>query len=201
MEYKPGTNRPKSGLRDGDRMGFVMGCRIPHEYFVTSGSGQTNEGPGNDHFETGSYDLALLDASIENFNVMKYTSVMPKEAVQIGLNEAKPRFHHGAVLECIMAMQNGENGDTITAGVGVCKVEVDGVIIGGFAAEYEGDAPEEQAKTILEGDLARIVDRRYRGHKVNVFDEQYVIKSCKVGLKYGTVLAAVCFLSHIYPEA
>jgi arginine decarboxylase len=41
------------------------------------GHNDTNLGPGDDPWETGSYDLALMNASIENFNVLKYTSVLP----------------------------------------------------------------------------------------------------------------------------
>lgn len=37
------------------------------------GFGETDMGGGADPFETGSYDLALEDAGIENFNITTYT--------------------------------------------------------------------------------------------------------------------------------
>lgn len=103
---------------DNGAQPIVLGNRIPAKYFVTAGSGQTDIGPGQDPWETGSYDLALLQANIANFNVVPYTSVLPPESSEIPLDEAKKYFHHGAVVEVIMADQNGVKGDTLTTGVG-----------------------------------------------------------------------------------
>lgn len=86
--------------------GKVFGNRIPKAYFVTSGQGDTDIGPGDDPWETGSYDLALMEAEIANFNVLKYTSVLPPEAKEIPISEAKESFHHGAVIETIMASRD-----------------------------------------------------------------------------------------------
>jgi len=173
--------------------------RIPHHFFVTTGAGQITQDAGSDHFETGSYDLALLEAKIENFNVVKYTSVMPPEAEEITLEEAQEYFHHGAVLETIMAQMNGEQGQHICAGVGRCKVKVGGEFIGGFAAEYEGFASSEKAKKILENDLKGIIKRRYHNAVVEVFDFEFAIKDLIVDKEYGTVLAAICFVTYLYP--
>lgn len=38
---------------------ITTGCQIPYEYFLTTGAGQCNAGRGEDHWETGSYDIAL----------------------------------------------------------------------------------------------------------------------------------------------
>lgn len=117
----------------------VFGNRIPQYYFVTSGSGDTDIGPGDDPWETGSYDLALLEANLANFNVVPYTSVLPPEAKEVSLEFAEQYFHHGAVVEMIMAQQNACKYDTLTTGVGRIWVrdKVTGALIGGFAAEYE----------------------------------------------------------------
>lgn len=179
-------------------MSQVCGCRIPFEFMATTGGGESDYGPGKDHFETGSYDLALEDARIENFNVVPYTSVMPPEATYVPISEAIPRFHHGAVLEVIMASQNGLKGETITAGVGRCKVKVNGEFIGGFAAEYEGNAVIDDVEALLEDDLKRIVERRY-GDTAEMFDVQFLTRSMTVTKRYGTVLAALAFISYIYP--
>lgn len=42
---------------------------------------------------------------------------MPAESTQVELGAVKPAFHHGGVLETIMAKMNGSQGDRITAGV------------------------------------------------------------------------------------
>ena len=57
----------------------VQGVRYPTFAFQTGGVGQADEGIPPQPFETFCYDSALLQAKIENFNVVPYTSVLPKE--------------------------------------------------------------------------------------------------------------------------
>lgn len=57
--------------------------------------------------ETGSYDKALEQAGIQDFNIMPYTSVMPPESHEILQRDAASHYSHGAVLETIMAQING----------------------------------------------------------------------------------------------
>ncbi len=181
--------------------GAVYGNRIPNKYFMNTGFGQTDLGSGIDPWETGSYDLALLDAGIENFNVIQYTSVLPPEAVEVPFAEAEPLIHHGSVLEAIMANLNGRQGDRLCAGVGRIHVrkKSDGVVIGGFAAEYEGHAQTDQAREILHGSLMGIFERRYSDDQYECFDEQFTIRDEVVAKKWGTIIAVMGFVSYIYP--
>lgn len=118
--------------------GQGVGPRIPTAYFATTGTGQSDQGIPPDPYETFSYDLALLQAGIENFNVVYYTSVLPPESYEVPLDSVKQYFHHGSVLETIMAKAGGIQGDTVCAGVGrVWAKDKTGKKIGGFAAEYE----------------------------------------------------------------
>jgi pyruvoyl-dependent arginine decarboxylase (PvlArgDC) len=80
-----------------------FGPRIPTTYFVTTETGESDQGIPPDPYENFSYDLALLDAEIENFNVVYYTSVLPPESNEVPIESVKHSFHHGAVLETIMA--------------------------------------------------------------------------------------------------
>jgi len=183
----------------------IVGNRIPRHYFVTSGFGQTNKGKGKDPWETGSYDKALLDAGIENFNMMEYTSVLPLESKEISICEAKKLFRHGAVLETIMASVNGHMGERLCAGVGRIQVrkKSDCAHIGGFAAEYEGFADKETAEKILHDSLMGIVDRRNKhrsdSDKLEPFCEKINVEECFVKKNYGTVLVAICFMDYIFP--
>ena len=52
-----------------------------------------------DGWETGSYDLALEEAQIEDFNIIQYTSVIPAEATEVRHEDVKHTFHHGGCLE------------------------------------------------------------------------------------------------------
>lgn len=55
------------------------------------------------------------EAGIENFNVVYYPPVLLPESYEILLSEAKKYFHHGGVLESIMAKACGVQGDTVAA--------------------------------------------------------------------------------------
>ena len=73
----------------GAYAGAEFGPRIPTDYFVTVGTGESDEGIPPDPYETFSYDLALLEAGIENFNVVYYTSVLPPESREVSLEKVK----------------------------------------------------------------------------------------------------------------
>lgn len=188
----------------------VFGNRIPKDYFVTAGKGDTDIGPGDDPWETGSYDLALMEAKIANFNVMEYTSVLPPEAREIPISEAEKLFHHGAVIEVIMASVNGVKGNTLCTGVGRIQVRrrSDGTHIGGFAAEYEkvhqdkitAEEAKRTADEMLHISLMGEFNRRYDSNEYEFFDERHEVSSFKVEKKYGTSLVALCWVSYIYPK-
>lgn len=188
----------------------VCGNRIPKDYFVTSGRGDTDIGPGEDPWETGSYDLALMDAKIENFNVITYTSVLPPEAREISIEEAEKTFHHGSVVEVIMAAVNGVKGDLLCTGVGriYVKRKADGKEIGGFAAEYEKvhkgasvsvKQAKEMAQKMLHISLMGEVGRRYNSDEYEFYGEDHKLNAFHVEKSFGTSLTALCWVNYIYP--
>ena len=204
------TLKASASTIDNGAYPLVMGNRIPAKYFVTAGAGDTDIGPGQDPWETGSYDLALLQANIGNFNVVPYTSVLPPEAEEISLQEAEKYFHHGAVIEVIMAAQNGVKGDTLTTGVGRIYVRDRATkeSIGGFAAEYEKnyqgqEIPETQAiaeaERLLKVSLLGEFERRYNPKQYEYYGITYETNYLYVGKKYGTSLTALAWLTYIYP--
>ena len=177
---------------------YHMGCRIPCEYVLVAGAGQSDTGPGIDPWETSAYDLALLDAGIENANIVKYTSVLPPESKRITMEEAKNRglLHHGMVLESIMAQVNGNQGDHICAGVGRAQVYMNSHHVGGFAAEYEGKGSRNLAKRCLKKALKGIFERRYGKDPAYTMDDVHIkTKDLCVDKRFGTVLVAIGFLT------
>lgn len=183
------------------------GCRIPCEYIVVTGAGQSSAATGADHFETSAYDIALLDAGIENTNVMMYTSVLPPESKEIPFAEAKARglFHHGMVLETIKAEMDGVQGEYLCTGVGRCWVRKrrdDGTfdLIGGFAAEYEGNSSEAVADKVLRQDLRGIFQRRYGNDpSYEMYDVETTTRAFVVDEDYGVCFTALCFLTYLFP--
>jgi len=201
---------------------LIFGCRIPYNYFTTIGGGEANIGGGDDSaaFETGSFDDAIRDANIEDFNIIKYSSVIPSQSIEVPLNEAKKSFVMGSVLETIMAQKNGVKEEKITAAVLLTaiykKVKDKPVYVGSYAVEYSGHASPEEARSILCKNATNMCIRRGLGslgkNKIIKFNEKmltdknyilhadkFIVKSMTVKKHFGTVLAAICFISYINP--
>ena len=185
-----------------------FGPRIPIHYIATMGTGQSDDGIPPDPYETFSYDLALKEAGIENFNVVYYTSVLPKDAYEVEFNQyLKAQFVHGTVLESIMAKAGGIKGDTVCAGIGrVWAMDSKGEYIGGFAAEYEyvysqkyvsKEQAYEDAKKQLTKSLQHELD--IRGLKQAPVPMKFNITSLQITNNYGMALSCLGFVNFIYP--
>lgn len=196
---------------------FILGNRVPYEYFITSGSGESNAGSEGLPYETGSYDQALTKAGIENANIIEYTSVIPTAAKQVSREEGLNRIRWGEVLECIKAQANGEKGKFISSAVMTTDVyDKKGNFLGGFACEYSGSGTKKEAEKSLEASIDGIIERRNFGktnggaklYKDNITDKGYkyhpgklfVYEGLDVKEQHGTVLTAICFLSYKYPD-
>lgn len=134
---------------------MTLGTRYPTLAFHTGGAGQAEDGIPPQPFETFCYDSALMEAKIENFNVVPYTSVLPKELFGkiYPVDKVKQHFKHGAVLEVIIAGNGARSSEhrAIATGVGVCwGKNRKGELIGGWAAEYV-----EYFDTWIDADIAR----------------------------------------------
>ena len=143
---------------------LILGNRVPYEYFITSGSGQSNVGSEGLPYETGSYDEALTKAGIQNANIIEYTSVIPTRAKEISKDEGLKRIQWGEVLECIKAQANGEKGKFISSAVMTTDVyDPNGKFLGGFACEYSGSGTKEEAEKSLESSIDGIIEHRNFG--------------------------------------
>ncbi len=196
---------------------MIFGNRIPYEYFLTKGAGESNVGSKGLPYETGSYDQALTIAGIQNSNVIEYTSVIPTGAKEISREEGLSRIQWGEVMECIKAQANGPKGSFISAAVMTTSVyDPSGKYLGGFACEYSGSGDQKACEKSLTGSIAGIIERRGFGsivgeckmYKDNVTDKGYkfhpgtkfVYDSLRVKDHHGSVLAAICFVSYRFPS-
>jgi arginine decarboxylase len=197
---------------------MLFGNRIPYEYFATSGKGESEAGSEGLKYETGSYDAALSDAGIENCNVIEYTSVIPTGAKLISKEEGLKRIRWGEVMECIKAQANGDKGKFISAAVMTTDVyDPKNRYLGGFALEYSGSGTKEEAVKSLSISLKGLIERRGYGEiedKVIIFEKNktstgyvlhpgkiFVYDSLKVTKEHGSVFAALCWVSHIFPSS
>jgi arginine decarboxylase len=197
---------------------IILGNRVPYEYFITQGKGESNAGSKGLPYETGSYDAALFNAGIQNANVIEYTSVMPTESKELTKEEGLKRLQWGEVLECIKAQANGKRGSKISAAVITTSVtDPRGKYLGGFACEYSGAGTKEDAEQSLLQSIVGMIERRGYGvmkesgkmqlYKDNVTDNGYKIHPGKnfvyeyldVKEEHGSVFTAICFVSYRFP--
>ncbi len=172
--------------------GLLIGSRIPREYFITSGTGESDI-----TVHAGSYHLALKKAGIEKANIMTYSSILPAIAQEI----SKPANHvHGEVMETIMAAAHGESGTRVTAGIifGWLYNRQSGEKYGGLVCEHNGAYPRQEIEDLLHSSLQELY--------INGFEEEFELKEFKIitesfvpHKKFGTALVALCFTNYIYP--
>ena len=193
----------------------ILGNRVPYEYFITQGKGESDAGSKGLPYETGSYDAALFNAGIQNANVIEYTSVMPTESKEISRDEGLKRLQWGEVIECIKAQANGKRGSKISAAVITTSVtDPKGKYLGGFACEYSGSGTREQAGASLLESIVGMIERRGYGvikspvlYQDNITDNGYkihpgkhfVYEDLKVSKEHGSVFTAICFVSYRFP--
>lgn len=198
--------------------------RLPIEYFKTSGCGQADYGS----HETASYDSALREAQIADQNMLLYTSLVPREALEIPRSEGRKKLRWGNVLEAILAVTNASEGQMCTAAIMLTRVySPEGEYMGIFADEYSsttGDL-EDGKQNLLEAATGMMHRRGYgapspknleliRQHGPDIVDnkvsietstghvyrvDDYFGRSFRVTQKFGTALAGVCFTKFRFP--
>lgn len=169
---------------------IILGNRVPKDFFVTSGVGESDI-----TIHAGSFHLALKDAGIEKYNIINYSSILPAIANQI---EKPQNLVHGSVMETIMACAHSTKGQLATAGLiwGWLFNRLTGEKYGGVVCEYNGHEDEKDAKEILEKSLLELYDGFCDEFEIRNID--IIIRSFVPKKKYGTALVSICFVNHEY---
>jgi arginine decarboxylase len=177
-----------------ERNNFLIGCRIPHDYFVTKGVGESDI-----TIHAGSYHLALKNAGIEMYNIMTYSSIMPKIANEIKKPDPSAIIH-GSVMECIMAVAHSQKGKKATAGIiyGWLYDKVTGEKFGGLVCEHNGDYSLEEINKKLNASISELY---YNGfsEKYDLRDIRVITDTISPEKRYGTALVSICFTNYVYP--
>ena len=172
--------------------GTLIGNKIPKDYFVTRGKGESNI-----TIHAGSYHLALKDAEIEMCNIMYYSSILPKIATEID----KPKLIHGSVMDTIMAVSSVKKGKRATAGImyGWLHNKITDEKYGGLVVEYNGSLSENEMEKQLTSSLNELYTNGYseefKLRDISLISESFIPKK-----KFGTALVALCFTSYIIPK-
>jgi arginine decarboxylase len=172
--------------------GLLIGNRIPKDYFVTKGIGESDI-----TIHAGSYHLALKQANIEMCNIMTYSSILPGIAQKV---DRPKHITHGAVMESIMSVCHAEKGERATAGIiyGWLYDKKTREKFGGLVCEHYGNYSLKELNMKLEASL----DELY----YNGFSDEYDLRSPELitesfvpAKKHGTALVALCFTNYYYP--
>ena len=170
-------------------MAIIVGNRIPKDFFVTKGTGESDI-----TVHAGSYHLALLDAGIEMCNIMTYSSILP--AIATKMDMPMP-ITHGEVAETIMSTHTASANEIATAGI----------IYGGLhdkrTGEREGGLVCERGESValyeLEEQLRASLNELY----TNGYADRFELRDIEVNIssfiptkKYGTALVALVFQSY-----
>jgi arginine decarboxylase len=171
---------------------LIIGNRIPKDYFVTKGTGQSDL-----TVHAGSYHLALKAAGVEMCNIMTYSSILPGIANEI----PKPaRLVHGSVMESIFSVCTVEKGERATAGIiyGWLYNKKTHQKYGGLVCELYGDNSIQEIERRLH---ASVEELYYNGYsdEFDLKDRRLITESFVPDKKYGTALAALCFVNYQYP--
>ena len=173
---------------------LIMGTRVPYEYFVVQGSGESDLG-----YHPGAFDIALEKAGgVQDYNHITYSSILPKDAVRI---PTPPKnYDHGAVLESITAEAGkGQiNPKRLTAGIIITKILKKGTYIGGLVAEYSGNGTKEECSKFLKGNMKGMIERRYGTKEITTEDELF-IESIEPKSKYACAIVILGFVSYKVP--
>ncbi len=170
---------------------IIIGCRIPNHYFVTKGKGESDI-----TVHAGSFHLALLDADIECYNIMSYSSIMPGTATEVPKPE---KYDHGAVLETIMAVATTKSGERCTAGIiiGWLFNKKTKQKYGGLVCEHNGSYTLEEIEVKLRASLNELYQafkEDYDLSEIRIMTESFTPQK-----ENGTALVAIGFVDYIVP--
>jgi arginine decarboxylase len=164
------------------------------KFIIVHGSGQSNLAR-----HPCSYHYALYDASkIHSYNLVGVSSVLSAESTMIKIDhiDMPP---HGSTLMCIMANAEGEEGESICAGIiyaDLYKDEDCSIRYGGFVCEHTRKGTSEQ----MDAKLRKIIQEGYQNTfaKDGLFmgEPEVVIEVLTVEKRYGNAIVAIVFIDN-----
>ena len=148
------------------------------EFFITSGKAIDKISGLN------AFDKALLKAGIGNCNIVTVSSILPENAVEI----PKKKLPIGNITFCVMARQDGEEAQTISAGLAWARFKNKKW---GIVAEEHGHTDKKRLKDMLEWKIQEMA--RFR--RIQLGTVNYKIESLRIPWYYnGTVTVTLVFV-------
>ena len=154
----------------------------PTTYFIVSGKGESNIS------EKASFDAALIDAGIADYNWVPVSSILPPG---IQFDEKKEMPPKGSILFCVLSVATVEKGNSITVGIGVSTTfGKSGEATPGFVMEEHAYGEEEKfVKNKIRRALRFMADNR----NIILDKTKIVSLSFSPQKRFGTAVAVVVF--------
>jgi len=149
------------------------------KFFVTSGKSASPISGLN------AFDKALLKAGIGNTNIVAVSSILPEDSTQIG----RVPLPKGAVVHCVMARMDGEEGERLSAGLAWAKFKKK---TWGIVAEDHGKYSARTMKERLRWKITEMA--KLRGLKLGEIEYKIETITEIPWDKEGCVLVALIFL-------
>lgn len=178
----------------------ILKNRVPGDFFVVQGCGESDHG-----IHAGSFDDAMMKCGIEDFNLLTYSSILPKGSKRV---DPPKNYKHGEVLYTILACSSTKDPSDkqrLTAGIAIARMYKNGEEIGGLVAEYSGNAPPEEAEQILKNHIKEMFEKRklmrekYKDAKLGKIEivgmQSFIPKKA-----FGTAMVVIGFVNHYCEE-
>ncbi len=164
---------------------------VPKKIFLTSGVGVHDD-------KLTSFELALRDAGISPFNLVKVSSIFPPHAELVKREDGLKELKHGQIVHCVMSeLATHEPHRLITASIGL-SVPKD-PSLHGYLAEYNGfgvteEEAEERAKEMANHMLETLFEEN--DISSHIYLSQSIAKSAygDNNRKWTTVIAAAILI-------
>ena len=161
----------------------------PSSYFIVTGKGESNVS------EIVSFDNALIDAGIADYNWVPVSSILPSD---IHFDKTCRMPKKGSVMFCVMSRAMAKKGKIVTVGIGaMTTVDIEGNRSVGFV--MEGSVPGED-KNYLVSKIKKSLNSMAKLRRVKPLEENIVAITLKPSKMFGTAIAVVVFNNYEIAE-
>ena len=150
-------------------------CDYPQNYFISSGVGVAE-------YKLISFDNALIDAGISNYNLLRVSSILP-----IGCTKAeKVDVKYGSpLLVAYGEISSNQIGERVSSAISIAIPDNNTDI--GIIMEYAGVCEEKEALDIVQ----EMAERAMKNHGISTKEIVLSSQSAIVTNGYTTVISAV----------
>lgn len=152
-------------------------------------------GIGRGHHQLLAFEMALRDAGISQYNLVRVSSILPPNCEIIEKEEGIKRLEPGSIVFLVLARnESNEKGKQIAASIGMAVPEDRNHY--GYLSEYESSGEDENtagenAKKLAIEMLSSLLDKEHR--RMKIFGNS-ISASAVVGEEWTCVVSAAVFV-------